>query len=53
MWSSQAIRIRAQVAGTSIINSADAPLSLRADVIASFIAKNTDEARNKGGSPTA
>lgn len=51
--SSHAILIRAQDAGASNSNSGETPLSKRADLIASFIAKNTDAARNSGGSPTA
>lgn len=53
MWSSQAIRMRAEVAGASKRNSKDTPASARAAFIASFIAKNADDARNNGGSPTA
>lgn len=51
--SSQAIRIRADVAGESKRNSKDAPASRRASLIASLMAKNADDARNSGGSPTA
>lgn len=52
--SSQAIRIRAAVAGESSLNHLPVkPLSILAAVMASLIAKKTDEARNKGGSPTA
>lgn len=51
--SSQAIRIRAAVAGESSLNAPVKPLSILAAVMASLIAKKTDEARNRGGSPTA
>jgi hypothetical protein len=51
--SSQAIRIQAAVAGESSLNIPFSPLSILAAVMASFIAKNTDEARKRGGSPTA
>jgi hypothetical protein len=51
--SSQAIRIRAAVAGESSLNAPVTPLSILAAVMASLIAKKTDEARNRGGSPTA
>jgi hypothetical protein len=51
--SSQAIRIRAAVAGESSLNVPVKPLSILAAVMASLIAKKTDEARNRGGSPTA
>jgi len=51
--SSQAIRIRATVAGESSLNAPVKPFSFLAAVMASLIAKKTDEARNRGGSPTA
>lgn len=51
--STQAILIRAHVAGTSNENSAETPASIRADLIASLMAKKTDAAKNSGGSPTA
>jgi len=51
--SSQANRIRAVVAGESSLNASVKPLSILAAVMASLIAKKTDEARNRGGSPTA
>ena len=51
--SSQAIRIRAAVAGESSLNAPCKPLSSLAAVMASLLAKKTDEARNRGGSPTA
>jgi hypothetical protein len=51
--SSQAIRIRAAVAGESSLKVPFSPLSDLADVMASLIAKKIDEARNRGGSPTA
>lgn len=53
IWSSQAIRIRAEVAGESKRNSGETPASARAALIASFIAKKAEHARNNGGSPTA
>ena len=51
--SSQAIRMRATVAGESSLNAPVKPLSILAAVMASLIAKKIDEARNRGGSPTA
>jgi hypothetical protein len=51
--SSQAIRIRAAVAGESSLNVPFSPVSALAAVMASLIAKKIDEARNRGGSPTA
>ncbi len=45
--------MRSQVAGVSITNSSLFPASLLAALTASTMAKNTDAARNKGGSPTA
>jgi hypothetical protein len=51
--SSQAIRIRAAVAGESSLNAPVKPFSVLAAVMASLIAKKIDEARNRGGSPTA
>lgn len=53
IWSSQAMRIRAEVAGDSKVKSGEAPASTRAAAIASFIAKNIELAKNNGGSPTA
>lgn len=53
MWSSHAIRIRADVAGASNLKSGEAPVSARAARIASFIAKKAADAKNRGGSPTA
>ena len=52
-WSVQAIRILSQVAGLSIKNTPSSSLSFLADAIASLMAKNTEAARNSGGSPTA
>jgi hypothetical protein len=49
----QAIRIEAAVAGESNLKYPSSLISLRAFLIASFIAKNTDEAKKSGGSPTA
>jgi hypothetical protein len=51
--SSHAIRIRAAVAGESSLNVPFSSLSALAAVMASLIAKKTDEARKRGGSPTA
>jgi len=51
--SSQAIRIRAAVAGESSLNAPVKPLSILAAVMPSLIAKKTDDARKRGGSPTA
>lgn len=51
--STQAIRIRSGVAGLSRGNQSLRPASALAAMIASLIAKNTAEARKKGGSPTA
>ena len=48
-----AIRIRAEVAGESNLKYPLIFISFRAALIASFIAKKTDEAKNRGGSPTA
>lgn len=53
IWSSQAIRILAEVAGDSSSKSKGTPASALAAFMASFIAKKADEARNSGGSPTA
>lgn len=53
MLSSQAIRIRSGVAGLSNGNRPIRPTSSLADLIASLIAKKTDEPRNNGGSPIA
>lgn len=51
--STQAIRIRSGVAGLSRRNQSVRPTSALAAMMASLIAKNTAEARKKGGSPTA
>ena len=52
--SKQAILIRSGVAGVSKENhSLPRPISALAALIASLIAKKTDDARKKGGSPTA
>lgn len=51
--STQAMRIRSQVAGLFSLKRPVSPLSNRAAVMASLMAKNTDAARNNGGSPTA
>lgn len=53
MTSEQAVLILDAVAGASSGKSGFAPFSRRDDLIASLIAKNTDEAKNNGGSPTA
>ena len=45
--------MRSQVAGLSIWKILVSPASSRAALMASCMAKNTDTARNKGGSPTA
>jgi len=45
--------MRSQVAGLSINKGSVSPASLRAAFTASWMAKNTDAARNNGGSPTA
>lgn len=47
------MRMRAAVAGASSVKCSGAPASARAAAIASLIAKNTELARNSGGSPTA
>ena len=47
------MRIRSQVAGLFSLKGPVSPLSNRAAVMASLMAKNTDAARNNGGSPTA
>ena len=52
-WSLHANRILSQVAGLSIRNTSSSPLSFLADAIASLMAKNTEAARKRGGSPTA
>ena len=49
----QALRIRAAVAGASNLKYLWIFISLRAALIASLMAKNADDARNNGGSPTA
>ncbi len=49
--SSHAILILSHVAGASSWNIEDNPRSVLAAIIASLMAKNTDEARNRGGSP--
>lgn len=51
--STQAIRIRSGVAGLSRQNQSLRPTSALAAMMASFIAKNTADARKNGGSPTA
>lgn len=51
--SMQAIRIRSGVAGVSSGNHSVRPHSDLAAAIASLMAKNTEDARKKGGSPTA
>lgn len=51
--SKQAILIRSGVAGLSRGNQSVRPTSVLAALIASFIAKKTDDARKNGGSPTA
>ncbi len=51
--SSQAIRIRSAVAGEFKEKVPVSPDSILADLMASLIAKNTLEAKNRGGSPTA
>ena len=45
--------MRSQVAGLSIWKGLLSPASSRAAFMASWMAKNTDAARNNGGSPTA
>ena len=52
-WSGQAILILAAVAGECSVKYPVRPASSRAALTASQIAKKTDEARNRGGSPTA
>lgn len=47
------MRILADVAGASSLNSKLTPASARAAFIASLIAKNAEHAKNRGGSPTA
>lgn len=47
------MQIRSGVAGLSRGNQPPKPASALADAMASLMAKNTDEARKKGGSPTA
>lgn len=51
--SKQAILIRSGVAGLSSGNHSLCPDSALAALMASLIAKKTDEARKNGGSPTA
>lgn len=51
--SKQAIRILSGVAGLSRGNQSSHPISALAALIASLMAKNTDDARKNGGSPTA
>lgn len=51
--SKHAILIRSGVAGVSRGNQPVRPTSVLAALIASFIAKKTDDARKNGGSPTA
>lgn len=53
MWSWQAIRILAAVAGAFNVNKGSTPDSFLASLIASRIAKSIELAKNKGGSPTA
>ena len=50
--SSQARRIRSGVAGENNSRTSSTPASLRAELIASRMAKKTEEPINKGGSPT-
>ena len=45
--------MRAAVAGESSLNGDVIFMSFRAALIASLMAKNADDARNRGGSPTA
>ena len=52
-WSSQAIRIRSAVAGEFNGKNPLSPFSALANAIAFFMAKNTLDAKNNGGSPTA
>lgn len=51
-WSSQAILILWAVAGELSGNTALSPLSERAAAMADFIAKNTEEPKKTGASPT-
>ena len=51
--SRHAILIRAAVAGESSLNEPFTPFSALAASIASFMPKKIEDARNKGGSPTA
>lgn len=51
--SSQAMRMRAEVAGECKVNLELAPRSFLAAAIASLIAKNAEIPRKRGGSPTA
>ena len=51
--SMHAIRIRAEVAGESSLKYPLTFISSLAAIIASFIAKNMEHAKNSGGSPTA
>lgn len=50
--SKQAIRILSEVAGELNSNFKLRFRSFRAEIIASFMAKNIVEAKNNGGSPT-
>jgi hypothetical protein len=45
--------MRSAVAGASNLKVPQIPASARADEMALLIAKNTEAAKNKGGSPTA
>ena len=49
----QAMRILSGVAGLSNENQSSYPSSALAAAMASLMAKNTEEARKNGGSPTA
>jgi hypothetical protein len=51
--SKQAIRILSGVAGLSRGNQSVHPISTRAPLMASLMAKNAADARKNGGSPTA
>lgn len=50
--SSHARRIRSGVAGENSSRTSSTPASLRAELIASRMAKKTEEPMNNGGSPT-
>ena len=47
------MRIFSAVAGAKSSNGSALPFSLRKVLTASLMAKNTDDAKNNGGSPTA